>query len=333
MIDQHDNSAKPLFLCLAPLRGFTNALYRNLYAVHFQGIDTAIAPFISTLSVKQISRSHIKDILPENNHGMPVVPQVISNDPDGFIQLATICRDLGFDTVNWNLGCPAPMVANKRRGSGLLPHPESIQMFLDEVLPRIPTRLSIKTRIGREKKEEIFKLLPIFNQYPLAELIIHPRTGVQMYNGEVDLATFEDCLPLLNIPVTYNGDILDHTSFVKLQERFKTISRWLIGRGVLSNPFLPEILRSGQENIPRPVERFKKFHDDLFEAYRAELSGPTHLVDKMKSYWLYFFRSFENGDTLLKQVKKVKTLKKYDEIVGKFLAEDAIWRKGGKFLS
>jgi len=318
----------PLFLTLAPLRGFTNALYRNLYSAHFQGIDTAISPFINTLSVKQINRSHIKDILPENNHGMPVVPQIIGNDPAGFIQLATIFHDLGFDTVNWNLGCPAPMVANKRRGSGMLPHPELIKAFLDDVMPRIPIRLSIKTRIGREKKEEIFKLLPIFNQYPIAELIIHPRTGVQMYGGEVDLATFAECLPILKIPVTYNGDILDYDSFIRLKERFKTVSRWLIGRGVLANPFLPGILRSGGESIAQPVARFKQFHDDLFEAYRAELSGQSHLVDKMKSYWLYFFRSFENGEALFKKIKKINALKKYEEIVGKFLEEDAIWRPG-----
>ncbi len=318
----------PLFLSLAPLRGYTNALYRNLYSHHFQGIDAAISPFINTLSVKLINRSHIKDILPENNREMPVVPQIIGNDPAGFIQLATICHDLGFDTVNWNLGCPAPMVANKRRGSGMLPHPELIKAFLDEVIPRIPTRLSIKTRIGREKKEEIFSLLPIFNQYPLAELIIHPRTGIQMYSGEVDLATFEECLPLLKVPVAYNGDIRDYESFIKLQERFKTVSRWLIGRGVLANPFLPEILRSGAETIPQPVERFKMFHDELFEAYRAELSGQSHLVDKLKGYWLYFFSSFENGEALFKKIKKVNTAKKYEEIVGRFLEADAIWRSG-----
>jgi len=319
---------KPLILTLAPLRGFTNALYRNLYSTHFQGIDTAISPFINTLSAKQINRSHIKDILPENNRGMPVIPQIIGNDPAGFIQLATKFHDLGFDTVNWNLGCPAPMVAKKRRGSGMLPYPGLIKAFLDEVIPRIPIRLSIKTRLGSEKKEEIFNLLPIFNEYPIEELIIHPRTGVQMYGGEVDLDTFEQCLGLLKMPVAYNGDILDCASFIRLRERFKAISRWLIGRGVLSNPFLPGILRSGEENIRQPVERFKKFHDELLQAYGSELSGQSHLLDKMKSYWLYFFRSFEHGEALFKKIKKADTLKKYEEITGKFLGEDARWRPG-----
>jgi tRNA-dihydrouridine synthase len=223
------------------------------------------------------------------------------------------------------------MVAKKRRGSGMLPHPGMIQAFLDVVIPRIPARMSIKTRIGREKKEEIFQLLPIFNQYPLEEIILHPRTGVQMYTGEVDLDTFAQCLPLLNIPVTYNGDIFDYDAFVQLRDRFKTVSRWLIGRGVLANPFLPGILRSGEENLPRPVERFKKFHDALFEAYRVELSGPSHLVDKMKGYWLYFFRSFKDGEALFKKMKKVNGVKGYEALVENFFAEGAVWRPGIRF--
>jgi tRNA-dihydrouridine synthase B len=316
---------------LAPIRSFTNALYRNLYSLHFTGLDGAIAPFITTLSAKQINRSHIKDILLENNHGMPVIPQILGNDPAGFIQLATKCHDLGYHTVNWNLGCPFPMVAKKRRGSGMLPYPEMIQAFLDKVIPAIPAHLSIKARIGREKNEEIFQLLPIFNAYPLEEIILHPRTGIQMYTGEVDLDTFAQCLPLLNIPVVYNGDIFDRDSFLTLQKRFNTVSRWLIGRGVLANPFLPEILRSGEESPRDPVERFKRFHDDLYDAYRAELSGPTHLVDKMKGYWLYFFRSFENGEALFKKMKKVNTIQKYEALVDKFLESDAIWHPKIRF--
>ncbi|MFH0726912.1 MAG: tRNA-dihydrouridine synthase family protein [Pseudomonadota bacterium] len=321
----------PLFLSLAPIRGFTNALYRNLYSRHFKGIDAAIAPFITTLCAKQINRAHIKDILPENNNGMPVVPQIIGNDPAAFIQLATTFHNLGYPTVNWNLGCPFPMVAKKRRGSGMLPHPRMIAAFLDAVIPRIPTRMSIKARIGREKKEEIFHLLPIFNQYPLEEIILHPRTGVQMYTGAVDLDTFEQCLALLNLPVTYNGDIFDYASFISLRDRFRTVSRWLIGRGVLANPFLPGILRSGEETIFEPVKRFKKFHDELFEGYRAELSGPSHLVDKMKGYWLYFFRSFETGEAFFKKMKKVTAVKKYEELVSRFFEEEAVWRPEIRF--
>lgn len=316
------------FLCLAPIRGFTNALYRNLYAAHFQGIDAAIAPFISTLSVKQVSKSHIRDILPENNHGIPLVPQIIGNNPEGFIWLAGRFYDLGYDTVNWNLGCPFPMVAKKMRGSGLLPYPARIAAFLDAVIPRIPNRLSIKTRLGRKTADEIFNLIPVFNQYPLAELIIHPRTGIQMYTGEPDVDTFETCLPTVGHPVVYNGDIFSVETFRALQDRFQTVDRWMIGRGALTNPFLSGQIASGETAIERPIARFKRFHDELFEGYRATLSGQSHLVDKMKGYWQYFSAAFENGEKVFKKIKKLKTADKYETVVARFFHEEARWRPG-----
>jgi tRNA-dihydrouridine synthase B len=307
-----------IFLYLAPLRGFTNALFRRIFFAHFEGIDAAIAPFISTLSVKQIRRVHIKDVLPENNPDAPLIPQLIGNDPEAFLQLAQRFSDLGYDTVNWNLGCPFQIVANKRRGSGMLPYPNLIDAFLERVMSASPIRISIKTRIGRMGKEEFFKLIPVFNRYPLAELIIHPRTGIQMYTGEVDLDTFEQSLSLLTMPVVYNGDISDYPTFVRLKNRFPGISRWMIGRGALANPFLPAIIRSKGKPFPTPsMVQFKAFHDDLYAAYQTELSGQAHLLGKMKGYWQFFSLTFENGQKIFKKIKKVNSIRKYEALVEK----------------
>jgi tRNA-dihydrouridine synthase B len=113
-----------LQLYLAPLRGFTDYIYRNAFDGHFDGFDGALAPFIPTVTTDRLKPSHFKDVLPENNLTMPIVPQIISNQPDDFINLAVRLHDLGYPSVNWNLGCPFPMVAKKQRGSGLLPYPE-----------------------------------------------------------------------------------------------------------------------------------------------------------------------------------------------------------------
>lgn len=319
------------FLYMAPMRGFTTALYRNVFVKHFNGVDAAIAPFIPTLSHKPINISHIRDILPENNRTLPVIPQILGNDPKGFITLARIFFEHGYDTVNWNLGCPFPMVAKKKRGSGLLPHPEVIDAFLDQVTAEMPCRLSIKLRLGREKTDEIFQLIPILNRYPVSEIILHPRTGIQMYAGKADQAVFESCLPLLNRPVVYNGDIFDLPSFTRLRARLPSISRWMIGRGLLSNPFLPGILKSGDETIARPVERFKQFHDALFDAYRAEFSGQAHLVNRMKGYWQYFSLSFTNGATLFKRIKKLKSAENYKFETDRFFEREAVWQPALNF--
>jgi tRNA-dihydrouridine synthase len=314
-------------LYLAPLRGFTDYIYRNTFAEHFDGFNGALAPFIPTVTADRFKPSHLKDVLPENNPFIPIVPQIISNIPEDFINLSTRLFDLGYTSVNWNLGCPFPMVAKKMRGSGLLPYPEKIDDFLAKVVSSIPNRISIKTRLGRRKINEIFDLMPVFNRYPLEEIIIHPRTGTQMYTGNTDLDTFEQCLAQSAHRVVYNGDIADLISFRNVFERFKDLDGWMIGRGAVANPFLPAIIKAGQDDITRKVEKFKQFYEALFDRYRQAFSGPGHLLNRMKGFWTYFSKSFQNSRKIAKRIHRTQQMQRYMEIVDRFFAEEAHWKE------
>jgi tRNA-dihydrouridine synthase len=318
-----------MFLTLAPIKGFTEAPYRNAAAEFFSGFDAAMAPFVVTVQGRKYPDAHLKDLLPENNRGWPVVPQILSNHPEGFIKLAGRLHDLGYDTVNWNLGCPFPRVAKKNRGSGLLPDPERIDGFLEQVVPAIPNKVSIKTRIGRFDAEEMEPLMPVFNRYPLAELIIHPRTGIQMYAGNPDLSVFMECLALSKHPVTYNGDIYTISDFETLARRFETVNRWMLGRGALADPFLPGAIKGQVTPDADKLDIIRRFHDRLFEAYAEILSGPSHLGDKMKGFWLYLSRSFENGRKILKKIQKTRKTDHYREVVDRFFDDEPRWRAQG----
>ena len=312
-------------LYLAPLRGFTEYIYRNAFSRHFDGFDVAVAPFIPTMSDARLKRKHLKDVLPENNPAMPVIPQIIGNNAEDFILLARRLYDLGYETVNWNLGCPFPMVAKKQRGSGLLPHPEKIAAFLEETIPAIPNRLSIKARLGRKKTDEILTLLEIFNRYPLDEIIVHPRTGKQMYDGKPNLDMFEECLKVSTHTMVYNGDINDLDTFNTLSKRFGSVNGWMIGRGALINPFLPAIIKNGKDGAANKVKVFRAFYEDLFEQYRIEFHGPGHLLDRMKGFWTYFSQSFKDGHKVKKKIHRTPKLDRYLRIVDRFFEEDAQW--------
>jgi len=314
-------------LYLAPLRGITDYIYRNTFARYFNGFDAAVTPFIPTLKAIRAKPSHLKDVLPENNSAMPIVPQIIGNNHENFIPLAAQLSDLGYETVNWNLGCPFPMVAKKQRGSGLLPYPDKIEHFLEKTVPAIPNRLSIKIRLGRKTSAELDRLIPIFNRYPLQEIIVHPRTGIQMYDGKPDLDAFEKCLSMAHHRVVYNGDITDLKSFTDLSHRFKATDAWMIGRGAIVNPFLPAIIKNGRDNFNNQVVTFKTFYEELFEAYQKVFSGPGHLLERMKGFWTYFSQAFKDGRKIRKKIHRTLKLPRYLEIVERFFEEDAEWIK------
>lgn len=301
-------------IILAPIMGVTDCIYRNTFAHFFSGVDLAMAPFISSVQARSIKPSYLKDILPENNPLLPVVPQILSKDPDDFLFLAKKIADLGYSTVNWNLGCPSPTVVNKQRGSGLLPFPELIQRFLDRLLADLPVGLSIKLRLGRYAVEEIEALWPIFNQYPLAEIIIHPRLGAQLYSGMVDLETFGRCLTSTSHRIIYNGDIRTLADFIELKARFPSIDTWMLGRGLLANPFLASEMQSFQNpslKSNKEMDILQAFHVELYGRYQEVMCGPSHLLARMKGFWGYFAENFNRPDKVRKKIHKCNTPDQY----------------------
>ncbi len=313
-------------LILAPIRGVTDAVYRNATAAVFgNGFDMAVAPFIATMQSGRIPDRSIADLLPANNRAWPVIPQVLSKDPPGMIELARRLYDLGYATINWNLGCPFARVAKKGRGSGLLPYPERIDEIMAAVVPEIPGRLSIKTRLGRRDAAEILDLMPVFNRYPLASLTIHPRTGIQMYTGSPDLEIFSHCLEQAAAPVIFNGDINTVRRYRELVDRFPKVSGWMMGRGAIADPFLPARIKGCAPPAEKRVAIIRRYHDMLLDAYRERLEGPGHLLDRMKGLWRYMGASFEHGADLLKTVQRCRHLKQYLDVIRGFFDDRPRW--------
>ena len=303
-------------ILLAPIKGITDAIYRSSFARHFGGVDGAVAPFVSTVAARRVKPSYLRDFLLDRNEAMPCVPQVLSKDADDFLFLGERIADLGCPEINWNLGCPTPMVAGKRRGSGLLSYPDAIDAILERVCGQGRFRLSIKTRLGRFAKRELVDLMPIFNRYPITELIIHPRLGVQMYGGDPDLDAFAEAAALSVHPLVYNGDITTPARLVALTDRFPAVQGWMIGRGLLSDPFLAQRIRRGTAGVDVGA-RLRAFHDELFRQYGEILQGPGHLLSRMKGIWEYLADSCADARKARKSIQKCSSVPAYLDTVAR----------------
>ena len=311
-----------MMIYLAPIQGTTDRIYRNVFPVYFKGVDMAVAPFISPAKKMKTDNHVLREVHPDENRGIPTIPQIMTSNPDDFIKLANALYDMGCGTVNWNIGCPFPMVVKKGRGAGMLCHPDKVLSFLEKTVPAIKPTLSIKLRVGLAYADEVFELLPIFNRFPLEELIIHPRTGVQMYEGDVDLDIFEQCLNLAKHRVVYNGDIDSPEKLAMLSKRFGSVERWMIGRGLLRNPFLAEQIKFHTEKpYPEKVRIIRAFHDHLFDEYSKVLYGPSHITNKMKEIWTYLGDFFEGGAKIKKRIHKLHHRDNYVDVVNNVFDE------------
>ena len=224
-------------LLSSPLQGFTDFRFRNAINTYFGGIDTYYSPYIRLNGKMVIKSSYERDLLPENNLDLEVIPQVITNDADEFLFVAKYVRELGYKELNWNLGCPYPMVTKSGMGSGLISNTEKINTILERAHSESDILVSMKMRLGYETAQEILDVFPILDQYPLKNIAIHARLGKQLYKGGVHLDAFQACIDSTKHKLYYNGDITSVTKFREMQERFPSIDHWMIGRGLIADPF------------------------------------------------------------------------------------------------
>lgn len=309
-------------LLSSPLQGFTDFRFRNAQNKIFGGIDTFYSPYIRLNGKLVIKPSYERDLLPENNLGLEVIPQIITNDADEFLFVAKYVQELGYKELNWNLGCPYPMVTKCGMGSGLISNPERINGILNKVHSESDIIVSMKMRLGYDTTEEILDVLPILDTYPIKNIAIHARIGKQLYKGGVHLDAFQQCIDNTRHKLYYNGDISSVSKFQEMQQRFPTIDHWMIGRGLISDPFLPNMIRNNSVEYPEnKMELFSEFHDTLYEIYSESLSGSTHILLKMYHLWEYFSTTFSNPHKVLKQIKKAQSIRNYESAVKEILAK------------
>ena len=305
----------------APLEGITGYIYRNAHHACFPSMDRYYTPFITPKKGKSFTTREWNDIAAEHNQNIAVVPQILTNQAEGFCKVAGMLKEQGYEEVNLNLGCPSATVTAKKKGAGFLADPDALDAFLEEIFAHSPLKISIKTRIGVENPDEFERLLDIFSQYPIQKLIVHPRVLKEFYKGNVHREAYVRAKERLSaaaadvetvgrtIPVCYNGDLVSERGIREMIERYPSLSALMLGRGLLGDPSLVTRVRGGER---AGSARLQAFHDTLFARYCDAFGDSRIAVLRMKELWFYFGNLFENSEKLQKSIKKAKNAEEFE---------------------
>ena len=276
----------PTDIWLAPLHGITSRTFRNILSRHFGGIGFYMAPFLPAQTKGKLNKRVWQDIDPELNTAFPLTPQLMGNQPEQFVDTFTMLHEqFGYEHFNINIGCPSSPVVRHRRGCGLMLHPDTVESIVKEITMRTKFKLSLKMRLGLHSADEGCELLLRLNGYPLDFLVIHPRLGDDLYNGTPDWNTFEEFCHLTQHKIVYSGDIFTVEDYQRLSQRFPDVLGWMLGRGLLRNPFLAEEIQ-GLPTGDRSA-RFQAFHCDLVENL-LPVRGESGTLANLKELWHYF---------------------------------------------
>lgn len=313
--------------CMAPMEGITGYVYRNVHHLFFpEGMDRFYTPFLNTNHLTFTNKEK-KDIMPENNKDINVIPQILTRKAGDFVWAVHTLAALGYEEVNLNLGCPAPTVVKKGKGAGLLADPDDLDAFLNEIFEQLAgekIRISLKTRIGMHDPEEMNGLMEVYNKYPICELVIHSRVRDDFYRNHANLEAFEKAFTGSRIPICYNGDITTAAENQVILSRFPDLNAVMLGRGLIANPAL---VREITQNKSLTQAELKQFLQSLWDAYDDAMESELNVICKMKELWVYMGSMFSDSERYVRKIQKAQTKSEYRTAVNNLMGACAFRRE------
>lgn len=323
----------------APMEGITGYLFRNEFHRQFDSdheITKYFSPFVAMTKEGMTKSRDQKDVDPLNNREILLVPQLLGNSGEYAVSYLEKFEELGYSEVNLNIGCPYGTVVSKKKGAGLLAQIPLLQNYLETIFDwkdRTGSKLaiSVKTRSGMESHAEWEELLDIYNQYPISELILHPRIGTDLYANHPDTGDFAYAMAHSRLKLCYNGDIFIKRDFERMKQLFPETDRWMLGRGLLVNPSLIREIEGGPA-ISK--EEFLVFQDNITNNYVNQKWGDKTVLFKMKELWNYWQYLFTDPEYYLKKIRKAQRVPEYRSAVSELVrscqltTENGFGRKG-----
>lgn len=293
----------------APLQGYTDDVYRRIHQELIGGIQTYYTPFLR-MEGGGVRSKDMRDIRPEFNEGVPVVPQIIVKSMKEFEYLTGIVEEKGYTRVDINMGCPFPLQAKHGRGSGLLIHVDIVEEMAKAIASKNHVKFSVKMRLGWENADEWRPVLDILNETPLEQITLHPRIGTQQYKGTVNMEAFNEFYALCKHPVIYNGDVTSIEAIRKLEEKYPKLAGIMIGRGLLARPSLASEYAAGIE-LPWEKRRLVllDFHNRMKAHYETTANSEAQVHSRLRLFWEYMEE--ELGRKVYKKIMKAGNMKNY----------------------
>lgn len=307
-------------LYFAPMEGITTYIYRNAHNELFGGCDSYYAPFITPTENEKLGIKALRDVHPDNNK-VNLKVQVLMNNADAYFVFEKMAKSVGYDEVNINLGCPSGTVVKKNKGSGLLRDTDKLDEMLYRIFEKTDMKVSVKTRIGFCDGDEVDSLMEVYNKYPICQLTVHPRTREAMYKGEPDMEAFDKVYKCAKMPLCYNGNIFSVEAFEKISEKYPSLEGVMLGRGVISKPWLMRDIKNActiAKTASEPscaekdiVEFSLRLMEDYYNLYKTD----KFTLNKLKEIWMYIMWNYTEETKILKDIKKANTLSDFKNAI------------------
>jgi len=299
--------SKPI-LALAPMADMTDSPFCRVCR-EVSGQDFVI--FREMISAEAVVRNSAKTLAMCRFEDMerPIVIQIFGSNPGVMAEAARIIVDKFHpDGIDVNMGCPVPKITGKSlAGAALMKSPEkAVEIVRALKAEKLGVPISVKTRLGWSKEDEILELAPKLEEAGIDLLSIHGRTKIQGYKGKASWEMITKVKKILSIPVLANGDINSENDIKKCLEITRA-DGVMIGRGALGNPWIFKAKDRGSVDLKEVIKVVLRHLDWHLERY-----GEGSVVTFRKHLAWYF----KNIPNIKETRKKLLLVSSKEELSG-----------------
>ena len=293
---------KPGFTCLAPMEGVTDLAFRQVVARAARP-DLFFTEFTNVNSyVSEKGRPNALERLRFLPSEQPIVAQIWGTEPSFFTETAQALKQLGYQAVDINMGCPDRHVIATGGGSALIRTPELAAEII-EATKQGGLATSVKTRLGYSQVDEWRDWLSTILRHRPDALSVHLRTKKEMSKVDAHYELVPDIVALKQTisPETVliiNGDLkcpADGQSFIE-----QGADGLMIGRGVFQNPFCFE--KSPRAHSRAELFDLLNYHLDLYEKYGFAPSDP------LKHFYKIYINNFPGASDIRAKLMETKSI-------------------------
>ena len=304
---------KPFF-CLAPMADVTDAAFRRLIAKYGKP-DVMWTEFVSVDGLCSPGRDVLLKDFVYTEAERPIVAQIFGSKPDNFFKVARLIKELGFDGIDINMGCPDRNVEKQGGGAAMIKNPSLAQEVIaaaKEGGGGLP--VSVKTRMGYNKVE-LDTWIPKLLETKLAALTIHARTRKEMSDVPANWEHIREVATMAmgtGTLVIGNGDVKDLAD--ARQKATETgADGVMLGKAIFGNPSL--FSNSPQEYATQGhfqfcEQNFGRFHfcKQKLVAHELENKESPEVLERVLTIMVEHTKLF---DELLGGVKNFAVMKKH----------------------
>lgn len=298
-------------IILAPMAGVCDMAFRELckeFGASYTVSEMASAKAL-TMNDKKTSR-----LLTLSRNERPSAIQLFGDDPQTMAQAAKIAMKFSPDSIDINMGCPAPKIASNGGGSALMKNQRLASDIVLAVSTAVDIPVTVKIRTGYDKNNiNAPNFAKMLENSGAQAICVHGRTKEQMYAPPIDFDTIAAVKQCVKIPVVGNGDITDGESAKKMLDK-TFCDALMVGRGALGRPWvfknIKEFLRSGKV-LPEPpmkerMEILSK-HIETLCKYKGECIG----MREARKHAAWYIKGVRGA---AKYRNKIESLKTIDEL-------------------